>query len=58
MSLTLAIAVMIFIVLIIINSLSYAVWNWKNNNRVGSIVVFMVSLVSIALPVYMIFFRA
>ncbi len=57
MSQKLAIFVLILIAAITFNSMSYAVWNWKNNNRVGSIVVFMVSLVSIALPVYLIFFR-
>lgn len=57
MSLTLAIIVLILIAAITFNSMSYAVWNWKNQNRTGSIVAFLVSIVAIALPVYMIFFR-
>lgn len=58
MSLALTMAVMILIVLIMVNSLSYAVWNWKNHNITGSIAVFLVSLASIALPLYIIIFRA
>jgi hypothetical protein len=56
MSLALTIVVLILIAGITFNSLSYAVWNWKNHNRTGSVAVFLVSLAAIALPVYMIFF--
>jgi len=56
MSLISAIIVLILIAGITINSISYALWNWKNHNRTGSVAVILVSLAAIALPVYMIFF--
>jgi len=56
MSFPMKLAVMILIAGITFNSMSYAVWNWKNHNRTGSVAVFLVSLTAIALPVYMIFF--
>jgi hypothetical protein len=56
MSLELAIIVFILVAGITVNSLSYAFWNWKNHNRIGSIAVFLISLAAVAFPVYMIFF--
>lgn len=41
----------------LIRTVSYAVWNWKNNNRAGSVFIMLVCIVMIALPVYILFFR-
>jgi len=57
MSPQLSVIVLILIAGIVLNSMSYAVWNWKNHNKTGSVAVFLISLAAIALPVYMIFFR-
>ncbi len=47
-------AVMSFIA---IHTISYAVWNWRNGNRAGSAAVFLLCATSVALPVYIAFFR-
>ena len=41
----------------LIRTVSYAVWNWKNNNRAGSVFIMLVCIVMIALPAYILFFR-
>lgn len=54
MSLPLALLLLAYIA---IHTMSYAVWNWKHNNKPGAIVVILVCLVTIALPAYVYFFR-
>ena len=57
MSLTSLIAFMIVVLLIEIRTVSYALWNWKTNNKAGSVIVFLVCLIAVVLPVYIAFFR-
>lgn len=46
------------IALVMINTVSYALWNWKENNKTGATFVFLLCLVTIAFQVYMLFIRA
>jgi hypothetical protein len=57
MSLPLALIVLLLLAVITIQTISYAAWNWKHNNKPGAIVVVFISLLTIALPVYVYFFR-
>lgn len=57
MSLPIGIIVLIALVWITIHTISYSLWNWKNKNKVGAIMVFLVSIFSIVIPVYLVFFR-
>jgi hypothetical protein len=57
MSLPAFLAFLIVLLLIEINTLSYAVWNWKDGNKAGSVIVFMLCAATAALPVYVAFFR-
>ncbi len=56
MSLPAFLAFVLVLLLIEIHTFSYAVWNWKNGNRSGSVIVFLVCLAAAALPVYLTFF--
>jgi len=38
-------------------TVSYAVWTWKDRNRLGAIMIILLAVSIIALPVYTIFFR-
>lgn len=57
MSLTTGILVIVILLLISIRTISFAVWNWKHDNKPGSIMVVLVCLATLALPVYMVFFK-
>jgi len=56
MSLALALIVLFALTVITIHTISYAVWNWRNNKS-GALQVFLICLVTIALPTYVYFFR-
>ncbi len=57
MSLPARIAVIAALIAIEIHTVSYAVWNWRNRNKPGAVMVFLVCLLATALPIYMLFFR-
>jgi len=57
MSLLTWIALILVLAYALIHTVSYAVWNWKNNNKAGSIFVILVCTAMIALPAYILFFR-
>ena len=57
MSLLAWIALILVLAYALIHTVSYAVWNWKNNNKAGSIFVILVCTAMIALPAYILFFR-
>ncbi len=44
------------IVLIVIYTVSYGVYEWKKKNKFGAIMVFLVSLACLTLPAYQLFF--
>lgn len=41
----------------LIHTSSYAIWNWRNNNKMGAIFIMLVSAAMIALPVYILIFK-
>jgi len=57
MSFSAKIAVIVLLALIETHTVSFAVWNWKNRNRFGALMVLIVCLISLTLPIYIIFFR-
>lgn len=57
MSLVTSILVMLMLLWVSIRTLSFAAWNWKNDNKPGSFMVILVCLASVALPVYVVFFK-
>lgn len=57
MSLPILILMFLLLAGITVHTAGYALWNWRNGNKVGSVVVFIVSLAAIGMPVYMLFFR-
>lgn len=57
MSLFTSILVIAMLLWISIRTLSFAVWNWKHDNKSGSFAVVLVCLASVALPVYVAFFK-
>ncbi len=57
MSLPAFLAFAAILLLIEIHTISYAVWNWKNRNKMGSIMVFLLCAAAAALPIYMAFLR-
>lgn len=57
MSVTTTILMFLVIIWTAIRTLSYAVWCYRNNNRLGSFVVTLVCLATVILPVYLTFFK-
>ncbi len=57
MSLPALLAFAAILLFIEIYTISYAVWNWKNKNRMGSVMVFLICAAAAVLPIYMAFFR-
>lgn len=57
LSLTTSILVMIMLLWVSVRTISYALWIWRNGNKIGSFMVIFVCLASVALPVYVAFFK-
>jgi len=49
----------IFVILLwsFIYTVSYALWTWKDKNRLGAVMIILLAVSIIVLPVYTIFFR-
>ncbi len=58
MSLPAIIAFFAVLVLIEIRTISYAVWNWKNDNKFGSFMVLLLCISATVMPVYTAFFKS
>jgi uncharacterized membrane protein HdeD (DUF308 family) len=48
---------LVIILWIVMRTISFAVWNWRHENKTGSVMVMFLSIISAALPVYVVFFR-
>lgn len=57
MSLITGILVSAIIIWIGLRTISFAVWNWRNENKVGSVMVMIVCIASVALPAYVVFYK-
>ncbi len=51
------ILVIIIVIVVSVRAMSYGIWNWRSNNKLGAVAVFLISLLTIALPIYMTFFK-
>jgi hypothetical protein len=47
----------VIILWIVVRTISFALWNWKHENKAGSVMVMLLSIVSAALPLYVVFFK-
>ena len=45
-----------FLLCIAIYTASFGVWTWKRKNRFGAFMIFMVALIVVVLPVYILLF--
>jgi hypothetical protein len=43
-------------VLVSVYTVSYGVWTWKNKNRLGAVMIFVLALTVTALPAYKLLF--
>jgi hypothetical protein len=57
MSLPLGILVILVIAGVILHTMSYAVWNWKQGNRAGFVFLCVLCLATLVMPLYLFFFR-
>jgi hypothetical protein len=57
MSLPLGILVILIITGVILHTVSYAVWNWKQGNKAGSVFIYVLCLATLVMPLYLFFFR-
>lgn len=57
MSAALGILVVLILSGITVHTASYAAWNWKEGNRAGSIFLYLLCLVAVAMPLFLFFFR-
>jgi hypothetical protein len=47
----------IILIWISLYTVSFGWWTWKKKNRLGAVMIFLVSFAALALPVYTLFFR-
>ena len=47
----------VIILWIVMRTMSFALWNWRHENKTGSVMVMLLSIISVALPVYVVFFK-
>ncbi|MDP4183029.1 MAG: hypothetical protein Q8942_18325 [Bacillota bacterium] len=47
----------IIIIWVCFYNCTYGVWTWKNKNKLGAIMIFILGIAIIALPVYVLYFR-
>jgi ammonia channel protein AmtB len=52
------IVIIIFLVVVVVYTVSYGIWTWKKKNWFGAIMVFTLALVTIGLPIYSIYINA
>lgn len=57
MSVSLGILVVLIVGGITVHSASYAVWNWKQGNKAGSVFIYLICLAAVVMPLYLFFFR-
>ncbi len=57
MSLITGILSAVIVIWISLRTVSFAVWNWRNENKTGSVMVILVCVASAALPLYVVFFK-
>ncbi|SNS96854.1 hypothetical protein SAMN05446037_103043 [Anaerovirgula multivorans] len=46
----------IILLWVFLHTLSYGIWTWKKNNRLGAVMVFILAATVLVLPVYSKFF--
>ncbi|HPU45589.1 MAG: hypothetical protein GXX04_02505 [Clostridiaceae bacterium] len=51
------IVLIVFLLCVAVYTVSYGVWTWKKGNRFGAIMVFLVAVLTVALPVYILIFK-
>lgn len=42
---------------VVVYTISFGTWTWKNKNKLGAIAIFIVALTTLVLPMYSMFFR-
>jgi hypothetical protein len=52
MSDILLVMIILFVVFVDIRTISYAVWNWKQKNKIGAVSVIMLSIISTAITMW------
>lgn len=57
MSLTAYTLTFIILSWIFIYTVSYGLWTWKNKNKFGACMIFLLASISTLLPIYTIFFK-
>lgn len=51
------IIILLVILWISIYSISFGVWTWKNKNKFGGMMIMLISLISLALPGYILLLK-
>jgi hypothetical protein len=51
------IMIMVLLACISYYTASYGLWTWKKKNKLGALMIFLISLMNMALPVYALLFR-
>jgi hypothetical protein len=57
MSLITGILASVIVIWIVLRTMSFAVWNWRNENITGSVMIIILCIASVAVPVYVVFFK-
>lgn len=50
-------AVLLVVACITFYTVSFGLWTWRQKNKPGAVMIFLVALTSMALPIYSLLFR-
>lgn len=46
-----------FLLCVAFYTVSYGIWIWKKRNRLGAVMIFLVAIIAVILPIYILIFR-
>ncbi len=51
------IVLIVFLLCVAFYTISYGIWTWKKRNRLGAVMIFLVAIIAVILPIYILIFR-
>ncbi len=56
MPLIIIVMIILFVLFIAIRTVSYAIWSWKQKNKIGGVALIILSIITAAVPIWVSFF--
>lgn len=51
------VVLLVFLLGVAIYTASYGIWTWKRRNRLGAVMIFLIAVLVVILPIYILVFR-